>query len=161
IVRRHLADPAAEGAQARLSRGPIGCPPLARRQLTVEVVGRRASAEGDHGAIRLLVGHVVLDEPRGAPDEYRQHASRERVERAAVSHAPDAGQAAHEGHDVVGGGAGRLVHDDDAVERAVARGAGSTPPRGGRAPPGRRASARKTGWAWATGTSTVAPAARA
>ena len=76
----------------------------------------------------LRVAEVVLDEARRAAEVERQHAGRERIERAAVADARVAGQAADERHDVVGRGPGRLRGDEDAVHAA-----GRGRSRGGRA----------------------------
>ena len=142
VVGRHLLDPAPELGQGGLHGSPVGGRSLPRGQLAVEVVGRRAGAEGDHRPVRLVVGQVVLDQPRGTAEEDRQHASRERIERAAVPDASHAGQAPDDGDHVVRGGPGGLVDDEDAVVGPVTEG---TATRVMRSRPGAARSAARLG----------------
>ena len=70
----------AASTAARIGRRTVG-----RRQLALEVVGRRRRAEADRRAVRLPVAEVVLDDARRVAEEHRQDARRERVERPAVA----------------------------------------------------------------------------
>ena len=107
----------------------------------------------------LPIGEMELDDPRPAAEEQRQDARRERIQRPAVADALRRGQPADEADDVVRGRADRLVDDEDAVEAGpeglVRHGQRAT------SAARRPASARTAGRAWSTGSSTVAPAARA
>ena len=116
VGRRPLRDRPEEAGQRRLDRGSRRRRPGRRGQLALEVVGRGRGAEADRRAIRLAIAEVVLDDARPVAEEDRQHARRERIERAAVADALGRRQAADEGDDVVRGRAGRLGDDEDAVE---------------------------------------------
>ena len=65
---------------------------------------------------------MVLHEPRGTPDEDRQHAAGERIEGAAVPDASHAGQAPDEVDQVVRRGTDGLVDHEDAVVGPVPEG---------------------------------------
>ena len=124
IVRRVCSMTPRQRAQRapRPRRGPAPAPSVGR-QLAVEVVGRRRAPKTITGAVCLLVAQVVLDHPRRAPQEHRQHPGRERIERATVADTSHAGQPADDGHDVVRGRPDGLVHDEDAVELGRSRSA--------------------------------------
>ena len=136
-----------------------------RRELAVEVVGRRGRSQRDGRTIGLVVREVVLDHPRGPPDEHRQDAARERVERAAVADPTHPGQAPDEGHDVVRRRSHRLVDDEDAVGHAcwsvVRDGLRTVRHATWSSSSSVRAVPRTRGRASAIGSSIVAPAARA
>ena len=76
VVGWDLLDLAAEADQCFLDRLACRGGTVARRQFAVDVVGRRARAEGDQGAVFLLVSRVVLDEARGMAQEDGQDARR-------------------------------------------------------------------------------------
>ena len=79
------------------------------------VVGRRRPAQPDAGDVFLLVDGQELREPRRPADHQRQHAGRQRIERAGVADPRDADRPPHPRHDVVRRGSGGFVDDQDAV----------------------------------------------
>ena len=116
VGRRALRDRAGQPGECRLDRLARRGRSVGRRQLALEVVGRRRRAEADRRAIGLPIAQVVFDDPRRVAQEDRQHAGRERIERAAMPDPFGRGQPADERDDVVRGRAGRLGDDEDAVE---------------------------------------------
>ena len=64
VRRRPLQDRTGQSGECRLDRRACRRGPLARRQLALEVVGRRRGAETDRRAVGLAVAQVVLDDAR-------------------------------------------------------------------------------------------------
>ena len=102
-------------AAPRWTAAPVGGRAVGRRQLALEVVGRRRGPEADGRPVALRA-KVVLDDASRVTQEDRQDARGERVERAAVTDPFRGGQPADERDDVVGGRSGRLGDHEDAVE---------------------------------------------
>ena len=165
---RRRAQPSSRAGSARSRRGsrPARLRPSARwvRWLAVGVSSPSRSSvvdrapKADQRAVFLVVGQVVFDQPRRVAEEDRQHAGGERIERPAVTDSLDAGQAAHERHDVVRGGA-RLPWRRRGCRRGRARRWCRVSHRS--ASEHRRGLASTAGIACSIGRSNVAPAARA
>ena len=107
---------------------------------SLAVIGLGGLSQPDHRVVALAAAGELLAEAGGGPDEDRQHARGQRIERAGVTDPPRAGEAPHEPDHVVAGGPDRLVEVNDPEHRrgrARARtrpGRGASPRRAVRSP---------------------------
>src|SRR5207302_128228 len=90
--------------------------------LTFGVVGIGPLAQPNAGQIHLRSVLKLRDDPRGLTKARQQHAAGQRIQRARVAYAPDAGRLPHASHDVERGQAGWLVEVEDAVQSSAAGG---------------------------------------
>ena len=94
-----------------------------RADLCAIAVGRvGCEAETDDRFVGLVAGAQESSQPRRTADDERQHARRQRIERAGVPDPPLAQDAPHSRDDVVRRGTGRLVDDEQAVHRVYRTG---------------------------------------
>src|SRR5271165_641237 len=115
---RPLLDRTDKGGEDRLDRLTARPCRVFADDLALAVIGRARNAPADAKAIPLAAGHCVSRRLGRFAKGDRQHAGRQRVERAGVSDLCP-GAAANHLDDPVRGEAERLVDDEPAVETAV------------------------------------------
>ncbi len=118
---RDLVDLTLEGGEGPLDHLPIQWRDRRlRRLLTLGVVGGGRAAQLNLGGVPLATGLGELGQARRWPEQDRQYARGERVERAGVPHPPLTAQATDTSDDVVGRPAGGLVDIQDADQLSLA-----------------------------------------
>ena len=121
--RRDLQELAAELFEVRLEIGGLQANGALRAgRDTGAIISVGGPAEPDRALVNLVTPRIELGETRGAPDDERQDAGSDGIERAEMSDAPRIGDASHFGDYVVRGPLFRFVDYDDAVQGLRLRG---------------------------------------
>ncbi len=88
-------------------------------RVAIGVVGIGGEAEADHAFVSFLRCSVELRQAREIADDEREHAGGQRIERAEMTDATLAKNAAHAGDHVVRGPTRGLIDDDNAIHERI------------------------------------------